>query len=316
MSGRRDAQLARLREAEGTPDSGLDAALEVLARAADFEVARAALRLAGRAGPFDPRLPGVIRARYAWIEEAPLRRDAGGLERVALLDAIRPVATLDDIPLLERAARTVEFLPPGRNEVCARLRAAALLALAEAEAELARWHAVRLLVDPWTDAMTGEPGLTAARLLAAQDRTLPLFLLAMDPAPHPPDLVSECLRLLEGLPASLLADLVARHGETEDDLVLVGLFDLLLSHPAGTEHEERIVAFLRETERLEVFHYLVATIVARRKTALVRALLDQAERERDPARAHSLSEALALRPDSPERDAALAALDRVLAPGR
>jgi hypothetical protein len=44
--------------------------------------------------------------------------------------------------------------------------------------------------------------------------------------------VAECLRSLTDLPASLLPSLVERFRESDDEIVLLGLFDLLLAHAA------------------------------------------------------------------------------------
>jgi hypothetical protein len=147
--------------------------LELVADERSFDVLQPALRvLATRP---EPAHRIVLVERYQFFDEDGPRRDQGCFVRAAILGVLRHLARQDDLPLLEQAARTYEFMPPRRSEVGAALRASALLALADLDDELAAYHAVSLLLDPHPSRMSGEPAVTSARVLAAQGVTLPLF---------------------------------------------------------------------------------------------------------------------------------------------
>lgn len=58
-----------------------------------------------------------------------------------------------------------------------------------------------------------------------------------------PELVSESLRNLTTLPEDLLPGIIDRYQEIPHDVILIGLFDLLLEHesvPHGRDIVERI----------------------------------------------------------------------------
>jgi hypothetical protein len=75
------------------------------------------------------------------------------------MKALRPVAHLTDRSLAEHAAMTYEFLPPKREECAGGLRIAGLSLLETIDVALASYHSVRLLNDPYTSRMSGEPAL-------------------------------------------------------------------------------------------------------------------------------------------------------------
>src|SRR5215211_7318202 len=60
-------------------------------------------------------------------------------------------------------------------------RAAALVVLGEVDPTLAGFHATRLLHDSHTSPMSGEPAVTAARVLADVGQPLPLYDCALRP---------------------------------------------------------------------------------------------------------------------------------------
>jgi hypothetical protein len=199
------------------------------------------------------------------------------------------------VTLLLRAVTTYERLPPSFKEEAIPLRMIGLVALNELDDELARYHATRLLADENTDPMSGEPALTAVKVLAAQEAALPLYYYASQPpAGQSPEILSECLRSLLHIPTALVPGLVERHGASPSDLVLAGLFDLLLSHENGPLGRDYLLDFLRATGRHAAYHYLVALIVAQAKATLLPDLLDLARYEQKQARIEILVEALSV----------------------
>jgi hypothetical protein len=124
------------------------------------------------------------------------------------------------------------------------------------------------------------------------------------------EVIAACLPHLGDVPPSILAGLVAQYGESPDDLLLAGLFDLLVAHPGGAAHVDFLVTFLRTTYRMAAYRYLVTTILAARPPGLFAALLNVAEAERDRRRAEILVAALDLVPGDPAIAALVADLRR------
>lgn len=284
------ATLERLRGLAATPDEQVAYALRLLDRERNVEVLRAALDLLAARG--DPALRPAFLRRYDYYDRDGVRRDPGGTLRIALLHALRPLARPEDAALLERAATTYEFL---YGEATGDLRAAGLLALNEVDDTLAGYHAVRLLADKYTSPLSGEPALMAVRVLAAQGQLLPLYAYVTGAELGVGDVVAESLRSLTTLPASLLPALVERYRESEDEIVLLGLFDLLLAHAARDEYMAFVLDFLRASALLNIYRYLVSILVASREAALIAALETMAEEEPNPNKAAILRDALALR---------------------
>lgn len=285
--------LGELRRLADRPEEQAALALRLVEKERNAEVVLAALAVLAERD--DPAVRPVLLARYAWYEASGARRDPGAPVRAATLTALRPVVRGEDIPLLERACMTYEFL---YGEAAAELRAAGLLTLHRVDDALAGYHAVRLLPDRHTNIMNGEPALTAARLLAQDRHFLPLYAYLMrdEPAVHAVgDVVGECLRSLTALPATLLPALVERYHESDDEIVLLGLFDLLLAHPSRVAYRPMILAFLRATTRYNLYRYLVAALVAGRDEAMLEELKVLAQGERDARRLEILTTALALR---------------------
>jgi hypothetical protein len=184
-------------------------------------------------------------------------------------------------------------LPPSFREEAGPLRAAGVVALTEINDELARYHAARLLVETYTDPMSGEPAVTAARVLANQGQEQSLYqYLYQEPAASLPEITSECLRLLTSLSDSLIPGLVDRFLDSENDLILAGLFELLVCHSAGPLGQEYIYTFLKETNRYDVYRYVVALIVAESRNQLLPALLPAFRTETDIEKAAVLIELL------------------------
>lgn len=249
----------------------------------------------------DPRLRPSLLERSVALADSPAD-DQGCVLRVALLQGLRGRAERADVPVLEHAATTYEFIRPGPREVAADLRRVALLCLHDVDPDRAAWHAARLLTDEH-QALSGEPALTAALVLREQDRTLPLYELALRHPDASAEVLAACLGGLASLPVPLVAELFDRYAEGDaDGQVVLGLFDLVLAHPEREAFGERVIRFLRGTADLDVFRFVVTSIVARRGDPLVAALDDLADRpQSDLRKMEVLREALALLP-SPHRD--------------
>lgn len=270
-------KLETLRGLAGRPREQAAYALELLGTERDLGVVGAAAEALAAVADASTR-PGLRRV-FAALGAEPTKRDPGCHTRMALLRALRPIATPEDTLVLALACETYEYLPTGGGpeEVAQGLRGLALVILAEVDEILAAFHAARLLVDPRTPRMSGEPAATAARTLAAQGHLLPLYGYALGGG-GVPEVLAECLRGLEDLPASLLPAVIELHLGSEDETVLLGLFDLLLSPRHRGAGVGIALDYLRETDRLDLARYLATTLVASRDAEIV-ARLEGLERE-------------------------------------
>ncbi len=243
---------------------------------------------------------------YEYYSGRGQQRDPAAYLRAAIVRALRAVVTPTDLPQIAAVADTYVFPPPEFREEGAMLRSAALATLNELDDELARFHAVRLLANEHTNPMSGEPALTAANVLAAQGEILPLYFYVMqDLALAVPEVVSVCLGNLTALRVDLLPALlerfVGKQEQAASEIILVGLFDLLLNHEAGPQGLEYLTGFLRTSHQLDAYRYLVVTMATSGNPELTELLLTQADATTDPAKALLLVDALCLLRSSDER---------------
>lgn len=291
-------KLQRLRDLASQPEAQIDYALTLIAGESRQDIVEEALTVLATV-PGDPRLHDALVAAYERFESGPGRGDQGCYGRAAILRALRPVARRDDSTLLAHAASTYEFLPPfspaNRSDVAAGLRSTALVVLNDVDEQLAAYHAVRLLDDQYTSTLSGEPALTAAQTLAVQGQYLPLYAYAARAEGTMPEIVAECLRNLRGVPLSVLRPLVDRYGDSPHDIIVLGVFEVLLEHPERRVFFPRIVAFLRETMRIDLYRWLVNAVLTSREQDLIAVIKSLEHEEHDRRKLAILHDALALR---------------------
>jgi hypothetical protein len=164
--------------------------------------------------------------------------------------------------------------------------------------------------------MSGEPAVSAVRLLASQvnhllsqGHLLPLYGYLFQ-SPCYPEVEGECLRQLakapEGIVKSILSHYTTRISvgaggpvpryETKDDVVLLGLFDLLLTPSQESISLSFIETFLRETRRYDIYHYVLTTIIATHSSQAWKLVLKEAQDQREAEKLQLLLSALALVP--------------------
>jgi hypothetical protein len=263
-------------------------ALRALGRARSPEAVAAALELLPDG---DPRAREALLARYHWLAADGRARDPGCALRAALLRGLRRRALRADVPLLEEALHTYDLRP--RDEVAAPLRAAALLVLADMDESLAAFHAVRLLGDRHTSEMSGEPAVTAARLLGSQGHALVLYQALRRPGVQS-EVAAAGLEGLARAPASVLAELLEERWKDYEGAALLALVDLLLAHPESGRLASTLAIIVEESADLDVVRYAAAAIVAGRKGPLIDELRARASLADE--RGALVREALALLP--------------------
>lgn len=269
-------QIADLQALADDPERQRTAAMELVRKSRHPDIVRVGLKVLRDAE--DPSLRPFLHQKYDWCDGSPERNDSGGIIRAAIIRTLQPIIHGDDLPILQRALASYQML--GLYELCAELRTAALLALNDLDPDLAALYAARFLTDP-SNSNSGEPALSSVRLLAAQ-RELPSLVSIASWGSGNSEVVAEALRNLTDLPASMVPLLIAQYRESEDEQILLGLFDLLLAHPDRAQWRDEIVHFLRSTSLIDLYGLVTMQIVASRDESLIRTLRDLVDVERDP----------------------------------
>ncbi len=255
-------------------------------------------------------------ARYRELAKTGPKGDPGAALRVGLLKALRPLLRDDDLPLLEDALSTCEYIPgPGPpSESAQGLRAEALLAMADRDPTRAAYHAVRLLIDDaTTDRYNGEPAGTAARLLAAMDTPLALYLYLVRGLGTVPEVIVECIKGLRSLPPAELPRVFDAYGWHDDGFIVVGCIELALDHEPCPEARDFLAKKLR-TDRADVYNFAVTAMVASHRSELLDMVLATVDAEHDVAKLAILSEALKLADTEPAvRDAIKRVREKLIA---
>src|SRR5687768_2546967 len=230
MAESKETRLQKLRELAGDAEAQTAYAATLLQPKFGLEVIRASLRVLVK-HPHAAARPALAQL-FDYYASQGVTRDPGTYVRSEIVRALRPIAEPADVALLERGLLTYEFPAPAFKEEAALLRSGSLVTMAELDDVRARYHATRLLADPLTDPMSGEPALTAISVLAAMGELLPLYFYAtQNQAQMQAEVASVCLRSLGAIPAEAVPPLVACYEECTNPALLVGLVDLLLAHP-------------------------------------------------------------------------------------
>ncbi len=287
------SELQQLQSLANDPDAQAAYATSLVNRKQPRNVQQMALRVLAS----NPALAArpVLLEHYAWFMGDGPKRDAGAYMRAAVLAALRPIAHPDDLALATQTVLTYEFLPPEFREEGGLLRAGGLLIVADLDDRIARFLAARLLGDEFNEKMSGEPGLTAIRVLASLDETVPLYQYAVGNATGKlPELVSECLRSLTNLPVALVPPLVERFAADANAAVKIGLWDLLIQHQAGPQELPVLARALARERDLDILRYLAIGLLTTHHPALVELVQKQARREQERHRLAVLREALGI----------------------
>lgn len=264
------------------------AAKRLIRTSRHLDVVRTAIGIIGDAR--DPAHRDALYEKYAWCETKPAHNDTSGYIRETIVKALQPIVQPADLPLLQRALTTYQM--DGAYEVCAGLRAAALIASNDIDPAYAALFAARFLTDP-LNSFSGEPATTAIRVLAAQQNLAPIFgLVSWGKANG--ETIAEGLRNLTELPGSLLPLLIEQYRDSEDEQVVLGLFDLILGHPTRDAWVDEVMTFFRTTTLMDLYGIIAIQVVASRSGPLIEALRELRATEFDPLRQQMLDQALEL----------------------
>lgn len=291
-------KLDRFRALRNDPAAARDFALEILPAEGNPELLTAALRALGSNVRTEDHK--VLRELYDYFNQDGKRRDPGGSVRIEVLNVLWHLRHADDRELAMTAASTIETTPQGNG---AMIRAAGLALLGVLDPETAALKAAEMLGAGGADRMTAEPALTAARLLATQGETtaLALYVHAFRRG-GPAEVVAECLRGLAGVPAESLTPMVEGLLGTEDEALLLGLCDLIIEHEPHALLTDAARSIFAAPRQDEIFGYLAAAAIARRRDDLIAALLAALKTETSPTKRKVAAEALELAAPSPAVD--------------
>ncbi len=298
--------LSHLRSLAGDPRRQAAEAVDLLllkprARA---DILQAALQILSE-NP-SPEAHDALVTLYLHYAMNGAKLDSGAYLRSAVLDALRPVVQHGARGLLIEAVQTYEFLPPDFLDEAGRLRGSALLVLNELNDETTAYHAGRLLGDAHFDQMSGEPAVTAARVLGNRGEMLPLYLYVMaDGGTRSEEASGECLRNMDAIPAELLPGIIDSVRQRSSPAELAGLFDLLLGHTSGPQELAFVTSYLTAEPDLDVFRYVVLTALIARRKELTEMVVAVSRLVTDRARREILVEALAHYAADPDIQAVL-----------
>lgn len=267
-----DAQVARLRMlVEANPAAALGLAIDLVERERVHRALEPALAVIERAAALEAR--PALRARYADLAEHGDRHDQDCALRVAIVKALAAVETREDADVAERAIATVQIRMG--VDVAQNLRAEGLLLLALLEPELTDYRAVELLNDPHMSTFSGEPAVTAVRVLAKRGHLLPIWVVARRSGTAPHLLAQAFASLGPSAPKRLQLEALLDHlgtararGEEGEALALVAAEAIVLNELK--DGYGAVMELVRTTPNRSLREYLEATI--RRSAA--RGLLD------------------------------------------
>ncbi|MBN1966210.1 MAG: hypothetical protein JW910_16300 [Anaerolineae bacterium] len=300
-------ELLKARKAAADPDAKRSAAIELLAATRSRQMIDAALYALERVTLEEADRPLLReKALYYFAHDD---KDSGALLREKLLRLLSDLGHPDDADLYTRGVTVYERKPV--NDTAQTCRAAALVGLATADRTAACRHAVRLLGEPDTSPLSGEPSLTALGVLIRFGETLPVygFLLRQG---------RDCVargyhevvgKALASLGADFDPDLYAALAEPllalDAPVVSMGVVDHVVEGRVDALYPllERLIT---RTKDADLHRYAVLALAAARHDPLT-GLLYQLARRRPLRYLRDYLEAVELSAH-PERDALLAQL--------
>ncbi len=153
--------LEKLRSLRDTPNEQVAYALQLVKSGQKRGIMEAVLTVLTQY-PTPTARPALL-AQYRYYDVDCPKLDPGAYLRGSILKVLRNLAQTADLPLLVHASQTYEQMPSMHDALAAHLRATALEVINEVDETLAAFHSVRLLADPNTSRMSGEPSLTAVK---------------------------------------------------------------------------------------------------------------------------------------------------------
>lgn len=237
----------------------------------------------------------VLRAKIEAYFTHP-ERDRGGLIREQITRLLAAIGHPGDIDIFTQGCDTYHRQPT--TDSAQNLRAAALAGLSRQDRDLACAYAVKLLGEPDTSTLNGQPSITAINVLAHHGQRLPIYQFVLRQG-HDfiqrgnGEVVSRALETLgRGFPPALFAQLAGMYIDLDVPVALSGIVNAITSHRLADLYPllERIIT---RTRHGELRHYTLVMLAAAREDALT-AMLYRLARDCTPAEAGDYIEAVEL----------------------
>lgn len=293
-----------------------DRALDLLAATRSREYVDAALRVLLR-DPVRARLTGeqrpVLREKVLYYFEND-DKDRGGLIREQITRLLLTINHPGDLDLYMRGALTYHRQPVA--DTAQNLRAAALVGILGVDQALAGAYATRLLGEPDTSPLNGEPSLTALKVLAGSGQLLPVYLFVLRQGEAfvergNGEVVASALEALadDALPRRLFAALAEQVAAWDVPVTSGGLAEAITALQIADLYP-LLEHMLTTTRHADLVRYMVLVMAAARDQALI-DLLYRLARTCPPAQVADYRDAVELTPGD-DRDAIIALLERRL----
>jgi hypothetical protein len=259
-----DALVARLGMLQSIDsERAAQVATEIVSAERVHRALEPALKLLEQDPPAEARQP--LRSRFFDLAEDGLHRDVDCELRTSIVRILRALDSRSDEDVAEAGVRTVQPTPPSGKDVAQPLRAESLLLLAQHDETRADYFAAEMLSDPHTSEFSGEPAVTAIRLLDRRRQWLPIWALARRPGLQV-DLLAQAFAALREAPSDLQVEAMSEHlrtaiagGEEGEPVALVAAEAIVLNALAGGY--ELVVALLRDTGNVNLFRYLASVVL-------------------------------------------------------
>jgi hypothetical protein len=298
--------LRRVRNAT-SPADRRDSALDLLAATRSREHVDAALAALER---------DEVRALLGDAHRAALRekalfyfehedRDRGGLIREKIIRLLTAIRHRDDADLYLRGATTYG------GQGAQTLRAASLAGLLAVDPEQAAAYAVRLLGEPDTSPLSGEPSITALAVLAHSGQPLPIYQFALllgesFVRDNKGEVVSKALELIGGeIPPALYRSLAETFVALDSPVACSGIVNAIVEGRMADLYP--LLEDMLARTRSDDLHRYGAIMLAASRVPDLTALLYQLARQSTRARLDNFVEAVELSTGD-ERDEILALL--------
>ncbi|MBN2302912.1 MAG: hypothetical protein JXQ72_00455 [Anaerolineae bacterium] len=239
-------------------------------------------------------------------------RDRGGLVRESIIRLLAHIGHPADTDLYIRATGIYHRHPT--TDTAQNLRAAALEALNGVDGSLACAYAAHLLGEPDTSDINSEPSFTAINVLAQWGRLLPVAVFLRLAGRQfiskgLGELVGRALEVLGGddFPRALYGEIAAEFAALDVPVVCMGIVSAIVEGRI-TDHYGLLRDLLHRTKHGELHRYGLILLAGSRDDTLITLLYDLIRECPDRWRSHC-REAVALTPESADRDRVLAELD-------
>ena len=272
------ARLAELRERDRSEAIAL--AIHIISRERVHRAIEPALALLREQPTGAARAALVV--CYHDLAAHDLRMDQGCALRTGIVRVLRAMNAAylgpsdDDLAVAGAALRTVQRLPPSMIDVAQGLRAEGLMLMTEVDPTQADYRAVELLHDPHRALNSGEPTVSAVRVLAARGHTLPIWAMVRQPDVHP-EAFAQVIASSRGVPRILLRDVLierlteaTKEGELGEAIALVAAEAII--EQEITEGYDLVIDLLRTTVSPPLAQFLAGLMVRRRESAFLEAI--------------------------------------------